>query len=715
MDATSTDTATLPQPFLQASLTSLDQTFQILELALRTLHQKSRTEDLKDALSRAHAEGADRATILHTAGRDLGLQLRHRMNCLKDVLNEAGVGSPIIIHGANDQVALVLDQSPTAFKVFIPSKHHEHQEGQAMSRHDLQTALGLEDQDDIVLWSLIQVATPLQPSKDKNKPTPLARLMHLVAAERGDIRVVLVFAVAIGILNLATPITVEALVNTVAFGGLLQPVIVLAMVLMSCLGMAALLNALQTVVVELMQRRLLVRLTSELSYRLPHAKIEAFDKYNGPELVNRFFDVLTIQKVGAKFLLDVVTVLLSAIIGLMILAFYHPALLAFDMVLIVFLALVLFALGRRGVSTSIEESNSKYAIASWLEELARHHVVFKVADGMFAQDRADSLARNYLSSRAEHFRIVLRQLVSALALQVIASTALLILGGWLVEIGQLTLGQLVASWLIVSIIVSSIAKLGFQIEAWYDLLTSAEKIGKLLDLPIEKQDGCALPRLNMGLELETHDLKLGVRANFPALANVDLKVRAGERVALRGVSGSGKTTLLETLAGLRQPLAGHVEMDKYDLRELRRTSIQGQVAFATVNQVIEGSIFENIRLGRAGVTTKSALEALELVELRDELRSLPDGLDTVLSTAGQSLSAGQAHRLVLARAIADQPRLLLIDGLLDSLDPERRERILQRLCSEEFSWTLIVSSHSPEVPEICQRVIDLDELRRGAA
>ena len=298
-----------------------------------------------------------------------------------------------------------------------------------------------------------------------------------------------VFALLVGVLALAMPVAVEALVNTVAFGRYLQPVVVLAILLFTFLAFAAAMRALITFIVEILQRRLFVRVVEDLAYRLPRVQQQSFDHVHGPELVNRFFDVVTVQKTIAALLLDGIAIVLQTVIGMAVLAFYHPFLIGFDVVLLLLIAFIIFVLGRGAVRTAVQESKAKYAVGAWLEELARHHTAFKLHAGtQFALDRADQLAVNWLEYRRDHFRIVMRQILFALGLQALAATALLGLGGWLVILGELTLGQLVAAELIVMMIVGSFAKLGKYIESFYDLLASVDKLGYLFDLPTESHD-----------------------------------------------------------------------------------------------------------------------------------------------------------------------------------------------------------------------------------
>eukprot|EP00913_Durusdinium_trenchii_P028449 g26677.t1 len=544
--------------------------------------------------------------------------------------------------------------------------------------------------------------------------TPWARLRGLLRPEWSDIWIVLIFAMFVGLLTLATPIAVEALVNTVAFGRLIQPVVVLALLLLAFLAFSAAMRALQTWVVEIIQRRLFARVAGDLAFRLPRIQRRGLDDEYGPELVNRFFDVVTVQKVSAQLLLDGVALLLGALIGMAVLAFYHPWLLAFDLFLLLMILLIIFGLGRGAVASSILESKYKYRMAAWLEELARCQITFK-HDGApeFAAERADRLTADYLATRKKHFRILFRQILFALGLQAVASTVLLGLGGWLVISGQLTLGQLVAAELIVTVIVGSFAKLGKHMESFYDLLAAVDKLGHLFDLPLEAQHGALSLDVKPGSRLSLRDVRSASITGGPWTFDAD----PGERIAITGLPGSGKTALLELMFGLREPDGGHVLLDDVDVRDLRPDVLRHHVALARAVEVFEGTIAENVSLERSEVSLADVREALRKVGLLDAVLGLPDGLETTLNANATSLSGTQARLLVLARAIVGRPRLLLIDALLDALSDDELDTLIPELCSSDNTFTLMVISGRKLIVDSCdRRVIDWDpkEIYEGA-
>jgi len=538
---------------------------------------------------------------------------------------------------------------------------------------------------------------------------PLRRLLRLMRPEQGDIWVVFVFSAIVGILTLASPVAVEALVNTVAFGQYLQPVIVLALMLLMFLSFAAAMRGLITFVVEVFQRRLFIRVVEDLAYRLPRSKHGQFDSVHGPELVNRFFDIVTLQKATAGLLLEGTSILLQTVIGMAVLAFYHPFLLGFDVIVLMLMAIAIFGLGRGAVNTAINESRAKYAVGAWMQELVRHPTAFKLHGGsQFALDRADQLAVNWLDARRQHFQILIRQILFALGVQALASTALLGLGGWLVIQGELTLGQLVAAELIIVVIVGSFAKLGKHMERFYDLLASTEKLGHLFDVKTEAHDKTFHLREATPAAVAVRGVTFR-RHHDAVLRNVDFTLEPGSATALVGPPASGKSTLIDLLCGLRTPTTGHVELDGIDLRELRPDSLREHLSVARDVEIFSGSIDENVHMNRPHISAEDVREALDAVGLLDEVLKLPDGLNTALQTGGSPLTHSQTLRLILARALVGRPRLLLIDGTLDALPDATLPTVMERLIGPQTPWTLLLATGRDQLVKACDRVVDLGD------
>lgn len=577
-----------------------------------------------------------------------------------------------------------------------------------LGRRALRTLLESTTPDAATTWLLIEPALPFDALHARRlgagDPTAraLGRLRALIHLERADLWVVMVYAVGVGALSLVSPIAVQALVNTVAFGSVLQPLFVLTLLLVAGLSCAAALKAFAAFVVEVLQQRLFVRAVADVARRLPRVDLGDARAGHGPELVNRFFDVVTVQKACATLLLDGVSVALQAAVGMLLLAFYHPMLLAFDVALLIALAAIVAIPLRAAIASSLHESTCKYEAVAWLEEIARSPALFKSEAAMcHAVTRAELLARAYLTARRAHFARLVRQLIGGLGLQVIASAALLGVGGLLVLERQLTLGQLVAAELVVTAVAASFATLGKHLEQLYDLLSALEKLGKLFDLPIEPVGGAR--------EFSNGPARLLLRGAPGGRDN--LEIAAGERVLVAG-DGDDRSRLLDLCFGLRRPARGQVEIDGVDLRMADLAALRGQIALVRPGDLFHATILDNLRLGAPQVSLTALRVALSLVDLGDAIAALPAGLDTRLLPTGAPLSGVQARRLVLARALAAQPRLLLVDGILDglTLPADKHEALLEYIFAAEAPWTVLVVSDDPRVQARCRRVVERSQV-----
>jgi len=577
----------------------------------------------------------------------------------------------------------------------------------------LAAALGARDDGEALPWLLGRPLTPLAPdAHHDHHPSPLRRVRTLLRLERDDVGLAVLYAAAVGVVSLIVPVSVQALVSTVAFGGLLQPVVVLALVVLAGLALAGGLTAVQAWVVERIQRRVFARVVVDLSHRLPRVRAEMLERAHGPELVNRFFDVMSVQKSLAMLLVDGLAVLLATVVGMAVLAFYHPLLLALVVFLIGGLAVVVLGAHGSATNTAIEESKAKYAVAAWLEEMVRHPMTFRTAGApAFAATRAEDLLYRYLGARGAHYRIVFRKLLGALGLSAAASAALLGIGGALVIGGKLTLGQLVAAEIIVTSMVTRFAKLGKLLETTYDLLAAVDKLGHLVDLPLESSHGATMRRRAEPATVQVTGLSYAYEGAAPVLRGATLSAPAGRRIAILGRNASGKSTLLDVLHGLRAPDAGRVLVDGADLRTIHLETWREHVTLVREPEAFDGTVLENVCVGRPDVTEEDARSALAAVNLWEVVAALPDGLATKLTTGAPQLSRGEAYSLALARAIAGRPRLLLLDEALDALDAGRKRAVAARLFDRAAPWTLIVATHDPDVLRAADDVLVMEDGR----
>lgn len=570
-----------------------------------------------------------------------------------------------------------------------------------MRAEQLAEAIGPGSGDRSLTWVRL-IPSPaleeLRSPSDGPRLSPGERLRRWLGRERATVLAVVAYAAMIGVISLAIPLAVQSLVNSLAFGRLLQPLVVLSLALLLLLSLAAALRVLEVYIVELLQRRVFVDVARDVARRLPAASPEAGGPWGLAERINRFFDVVGAQKSSSFLLLNATEIVMSSLAGLLVLAFYHPYLLVFDIVLVASLGFVLLRLGRGGVETAVAESHAKYELAAWLETIARRQPRFASPEGAaWGARQTDRRIVDWLARRARHFDIILRQTIGFATIQALASGGLLGLGGYLVWDGQLSLGQLVASELIITGVMGQLAKFGKHLESFYDLNASVDKLGLLLDLETEPTSGELLEEGPGGIAVELQALALQDR-------RCSISIEPGTRVALVGMPHRARQELFDTIYGTRMPGRGNVLLDGASVTSLAPRFRRHQIALVRGGMPAAGTLEDNLTSGDARATAGQLRHLLNEVGLGPMLNALPAGLETWIHPDGDPLTRDQLVALDIARAILRSPRLMLVDHALDRIAMEQLEPLWNALTRADARWTLLIASDRPEVLERCPRV-----------
>lgn len=537
--------------------------------------------------------------------------------------------------------------------------------------------------------------------------SPVQRVLKLVTFEKQDILLLFYLTLVYGVLGIATPVAVQTMVNIVTMGGVLQPLYVVGFILFCLLALSGAIYAIESFIVELIQRRVFVRHSLLIAQNTQQIHISVYDQHNPVELVNRYFDIQTVQKSVATLLTVGLTALLQGLIGSIVLLFYSLYFVILVILMLIVLWAVVFLLGKQAETTAIKESKAKYDMAAWLENIARNKWLSKFYGAkQRATANTELLAQNYLGARVKHFRVLMMQLIGAVGMYALIGTGMLILGGTLVIKGQINLGQFVAAELIIFGVLSAFVRFITKLEYFYDLLAAVDKLGVLETLPVETS-GTHQPEVDGYAPLKVSDLSFSHPDQPPLVSHVSFELQQGQSLAILGGLGSGKSTLLELITGLRQPDHGYVNYHDIDLRQLNLDQLRDRIGIANKVEWQHGSIFENLRLDRAEITLDAMTEILQVLGLWEDISKLPKGIDTVLTDYGAPMTYTQLQRLMLARAIIGRPHLLIIDGLLDSLGQHELDQVLRLLKREQAQWMLIVTTRFEHIAQQFQQVIAL--------
>ena len=544
----------------------------------------------------------------------------------------------------------------------------------------------------------------------EEKITPIKRFFALLAPDTKDIFYIYFYAIFNGLLYLSLPLGIQAIVNIIMGGQLATSWVVLVVFVILGVAITGALQIVQLTITEKIQQRIFTKASFEFAYRIPRIKMEAVNKYYVPELMNRFFDTLSVQKGLPKILIDFSSATLQVIFGLFLLSLYHPYFIMFGLVLVVLVYLIFSLTGVKGLNTSLTESKYKYEVAHWLEEMGRNMGTFKLAGNTtLPLDKTDGLVSNYLKARKQHFRILVIQFINMVGFKVVVTAGLIILGSILVIDQQINLGQFVAAEIIILLIMNSVEKLILSMETIYDVITSLEKMGFVTDLPLEKKDGIKEDYANSekGMAIDIHNLSFG----FPdgktkVLKDINLSIPAGSSVCISGYTNAGKSTLMKIIAGIYLNFEGNVNYNGIPVSNLDLEHLRSYIGDSLHEEkIFNGSIIENITLGRPNISIENVMDAARKIFLLEFIQELPEGFETILDPDGKNMPESIVTKIILARSIVCSSRLLLVSDYLNKLNPGERNTIMDYLINKDNPWTLVVMSNHSEIAAKCDQVV----------
>jgi len=542
--------------------------------------------------------------------------------------------------------------------------------------------------------------------------SPLKRYFNLLKLDKRDISQIVFYAIFAGLVSLSLPLGIQAIINLIQAGQVSVSWVVLVVIVVIGVALVGILSLMQLRITENLQQKIFVRSSFEFSYRLPKIKFEELYNQYPPELANRFFDTISIQKGTSKLLIDFSTALLQILFGIILLSLYHPFFIFFGILLLGLLYSIFRFSYNSGLASSLKESKYKYKVASWLQEIARNNFSFRKQDNFdFALNKNNILVDEYLNYREKHFKVIKRQFSQLIVFKVIITASLLLIGGYLVLNQKMNIGQFVAAEIIILLVINSVEKIIVGLESLYDVLTSVEKIGQIVDLNIEEAQSKNQDYCFTNITLETENLRFKFPdSNDDVLDKINLKIDQTEKIYLEGDNGSGKTTLLRILSGAMQPTSGSFFINDDTYRKIDLAQYRSQIGTITQGETpFEGTILENITFNNPLVSHEDIKWAIESVKLGTFIKTLPKGLDTKIFPDGRQLSSSNAQKILLARSIVNKPKILFYEDPLDKMDEEATKEIIDFITDSKNKWTVIVSSKNDYWKQKCTRKIKMKD------
>mgnify|MGYP000300715890 CR=1 FL=1 len=545
--------------------------------------------------------------------------------------------------------------------------------------------------------------------KHKNILTPWQRLLGLLKLEKRAVMQVFYYAIFAGLVSLSLPLGIQAIINLIQGAQITTSWIVLVILVTLGVSFAGVLQLMQIRIIESIQQRVFTRASFEFTFRFPKIQMNELRNHYPPELANRFFDTIAVQKGFAKILVDVPSAVLQILFALILLSFYHPFFIIFGVLLLLLVFIVFKFTASRGMLTSLEESKHKYRVAHWIQEVARSVVSFKLSGKTsLALDKNDELVNDYLDARESHFKILVIQFIQMISFKVIVTAGLLIVGGFLVLNQEMNIGQFVAAEIIILLVITSVEKLILGLESFYDILTSLEKIGQVVDKDLENQTG-ETPVFKDNFTIELKDVTYNVSGrDKEILKDINLKIPARSSLLISGESGSGKSSLLRLIAGVIKPTKGSIFLDNFSLNSLHLNKYRSNIGLSLSEETpFEGTLRENITFGDPAIVDEDIFWAIENVGLTEYVKQQPKGLSTFINPEGKQLSFTKSKKIILARAIVTKPKVLILEDPLDQFEAEEAAKVMDFLTSKENPWTLIVVSSNERWRNACNTTVVL--------
>ncbi len=521
-------------------------------------------------------------------------------------------------------------------------------------------------------------------------------IFDFLYAYKKEIKGIYVFSILSGMVELSLPLGVQTIIGLVMGAQMITSIYVLIALVTLGVLFSGMIQMNQMKLIEKVQQKIFTDIAFDFANKIPRFDLKKMDKSYLPEKVNRFFDTLNIQKGISKILLDIPLASIQIILGIILLALYHPIFMALGLLLVFILFLIFRITFQSGISTSLEESNYKYQVVAWFEEIARTIKSFKLGKiNEISVNKTDHNVEKYLDARTKHFNILLVQFISLITSKVVITFSMLSIGTYLLLNQQLNIGEFIASEIVILMVIGAVSKLISSLDSFYDVLTGIEKIKLITEAPLEKSGSIKLEVANKGHEVEVKDLSFGFDEKIMVLENINFTIRPNEKVCISGGDGSGKSTLIRVLSGNYSDFQGSILINNIPIQNYNIHSLRNQIGVLLKQQdIFQGTLWENIELGRNGIRPGEVIQLAENLGFGNFLEQFPNGFDTILDPTGKKIPYSFTKKILLLRALVNHPKLLLMEEPWADLGKDLKTKVMEYFLQLKNTTCIIISNDS---------------------
>ena len=536
-------------------------------------------------------------------------------------------------------------------------------------------------------------------------------LFKYVTKEKKDVTNIYFYAILNGLVQLSVPLGIQSIVSFVMGATMATSIYILIAFVVLGTWLVGYFRIKVMQIIEKIQQKIFVEFALAFAEKLPKVNLSATRKYYLPELVNRFFDTQNLQKGISKILLEIPTALIQILFGILLLSFYHPWFLVFGALVIICVIFIFRFTMESGIKSSIDESDKKYDVASWIEDIAASIKTFKLnSKTEIHVAETDKRVVKYLNERTSHFRVLVIQYKTIVAFKVIITLVMLVIGTYLLVNQQLNIGAFIATEIVVLTIMAAVEKLIISLESYYDVIAALSKLNKVTDLPEEDLGAITLENQNSGFEIEFKEVNFAFNDYQMILENVNFKIAENSLNVITGSLGSGKSLLLNMMTGFYEPSSGRILIDKIPLKNVDKISLRNQIGmFLEDMTIIKGTVYENIVLGQTHISAEQILDISEEIGVDDFSSLFSNGFFTKISETDTEISFSSKKKIMLLRALVGERRLLILEDPLDGMDDAFKIKMREHLSNLKENTTVIVVSEDPEMIEIADQHLHIEE------
>lgn len=535
------------------------------------------------------------------------------------------------------------------------------------------------------------------------------KLFTYITKEKKDVASIYIYAILSGLVQLSIPLGIQAIVSYVMGATMVTSLYILIGFVVFGTFLAGFFRIRVMQIIEKIQQKLFVEYSLAFAEKLPKTNLAATKKYYLPELVNRFFDVPNLQKGISKILLEIPTALIQILFGIILLSFYHPWFLVFGALVFILVIVIFRFTSSSGIESSLKESDKKYEVASWLEDIAGSVKTFKINSKSDTHLKGtDNRVVSYLNHRTSHFKVLLFQYWTIVLFKVLITLLMLSIGTYLLINQELNIGAFVAAEIVVLTILTAVEKLIKSLESYYDVITSLTKLSKVTELPEENDSNIEIPFSKEGMEIIFKDVSIHFNDQKPIINNINFEITENSLTVIKGYLGSGKSLLLNMMAGFYEPTNGSILFDKVPLSNINKATFREQTGIYLEDMhIIKGTLLDNITLDKENYQTQDVLNLAEEWGIEDFSSQFTQGLLTPLSDTDTELSFSSRKKILLLRAMLGNKRLLLLEDPLDGMDQGFVDKMTAYLKKIKLTTTVVIVSENEELINAADRIFSV--------